>query len=54
MVLTEFEQTDLFWELVAPIVADPIAQDNDKRDEKEICTEIPYSIFRVRGQNFPI
>ena len=29
-------------ELVDPIVADPVAQDNDKRNNIQIYAEIPY------------
>ena len=36
------------------VVADPIAQDNDKRNNIQIYTEIPMEVHRGRGQNFPI
>ena len=30
------------WEPVDPVVADPVRQDNDKRNNIQIYTEIPY------------
>ena len=46
----------LYWELVDPVVADPVAQDNDKRNNIQMYTEImPYKApHRGRGQNFPM
>ena len=31
-----------FWELVDPVVADPVRQDNDKKNNIQMYTEIPY------------
>ena len=42
------------WELVDPVVADPVAQDNEKRYNIQIYTKFPIKIHRGRGQNFPI
>ena len=42
------------WEMVDPVVADPVAQDNNKRNSIQIDTEIPFKVLRGRGQNFPI
>ena len=41
------------WELVDPVVADPVAQVNDKRNNAQIYTEIPSCCFhKERGPNF--
>ena len=43
------------WALVHPVVADPIAQDDDKRNNIQIHTDIfPSKVHRGRGQDFPI
>ena len=41
------------WELVDPVVADPIAQDNDKRNNIQIYTEIPYESTQREGTKLP-
>ena len=45
--------TQICWELADPIVADPVAQDNDKRKNTQICTEIPDSILEKEGTKPP-
>ena len=43
------------WEPVDPVVTDPVRQDNDKRNNIQMYTEIPnYKVHRGRGQNFQI
>ena len=51
----------LVWELVDPVVADPVRQHNDKRNNIQIYIYIyihtrrfPIKVHRGRGQNFPI
>ena len=40
---------------VDPAVADPVAQDNEKRNNIQIYTrKLPVEVQRGRGQNFPI
>ena len=40
--LWDFWDTPPLWEPVDPVVADPVRQDNDKRNDIQIYTEIPY------------
>ena len=43
------------WGPVDPVVADPVRQDNDKRNNIQIYTrKFPIKVHRGRGQNFPI
>ena len=42
------------WEPVDPVVADPVRQDNDKRNNIQIYTENPYSITQREGTNLPM
>ena len=42
-----------FWELVDPVVTDPVAQDNDKRNNIQMYTEIPYSSTQTEGKSLP-
>ena len=42
------------WEPVDPVVADPVRQDNDKRNNIQTNTEILFNVHRRREQNFPI
>ena len=42
------------WEPVDPVVPDPIRQDNDKRNNIQICIrKFPVKVHRGRGQSFP-
>ena len=44
-----------FGELVDPVVANPVAQDNNKRNNLQIYAQkLPIEVRRVRGRNFPI
>ena len=41
------------WEPVDPVVADPVRQDNEKRNNIQIYTKIHYfKVHRGRGQNY--
>ena len=42
------------WELVDLVVADPVAQDNDKITIFKYIRKLPFSAHRRRGQNFPM
>ena len=44
----------LNWEPVDPVVADPVRQDNDKRNNYKYIRKFPIKVHRGRGQNFPI
>ena len=41
------------WELVDPVVADPVAQDNDKRNDIQIYSGIPYQSTQREGTKLP-
>ena len=43
----------LFWEPVDPVVADPVRQDNDKTNNIQIYTDIPYSSTQGEGTKLP-
>ena len=47
-------KTDFNWELVDPVVADPVWQDNDKGTIYKYIRQFPIEVHRGRGQNFPI
>ena len=52
-ILRFFERFCNFWALVDPIVADPVRQDNDKRNNLQIYTEIPYQSTQREGTKLP-
>ena len=41
------------WEPVDPVVADPVAQDNDKRNNIQIDMELPYESTHREGAKYP-
>ena len=51
--LAPFWDDEVGWELVDPVVADPVAQDNDKRSNIQIYTEISYESTQREGAKLP-